>query len=107
MSKSILYLLVLCVLCFGCKVKEKASAVAVAAAPKAVEKVPVNVLEAQRVEVDSHGQAMDTDGDGVPDYKDHEKLTSSRCFPVDENGVGYCPEPDCNGLMGCRLDNWR
>jgi len=40
--------------------------------------------------VDSHGRALDTDGDGVPDYKDKEKLTLQKCFPVDSNGVGRC-----------------
>jgi flagellar motor protein MotB len=47
------------------------------------------------VQVDSHGRAVDTDGDGVPDYKDKEKLTPQKCFPVDSNGVGVCPEPWC------------
>jgi len=46
-------------------------------------------------QVDSHGRAIDTDGDGVPDYKDKEKLTPQICFPVDSNGVGTCPEPEC------------
>ncbi len=46
-------------------------------------------------DVDSHGRALDTDGDGVPDYKDKEKLTLQKCFPVDSNGVGTCPEPGC------------
>jgi outer membrane protein OmpA-like peptidoglycan-associated protein len=45
--------------------------------------------------VDTHGRALDTDGDGVPDYKDKEKLTLQKCFPVDSNGVGTCPEPAC------------
>lgn len=46
-------------------------------------------------EVDTHGRVIDTDGDGVPDYKDKQKLTSQACFPVDSNGVGVCPEPEC------------
>lgn len=45
--------------------------------------------------VDSHGVAKDTDGDGVPDYKDKEILTSKSCFPVNNDGVGSCPEPAC------------
>lgn len=45
--------------------------------------------------VDSHGRALDTDGDGVPDYKDKEKLTAQNCFPVNADGVGTCPEPQC------------
>ena len=45
--------------------------------------------------VDSHGVAKDTDGDGVPDYKDKELLTPQRCFPVDNDGIGTCPEPAC------------
>ena len=103
MSKSILYLLLLCLLCLSCKVKAKLSSVPVIPLSKSVEKAPVNVLAATSIEVDSHGQAMDTDGDGIPDYRDHEKLTSSRCFPVDSNGVGYCREPECYGIVICKL----
>ncbi len=45
--------------------------------------------------VDSHGVSKDTDGDGVPDYRDKEILTPLKCFPVDKDGVGTCPEPAC------------
>ena len=45
--------------------------------------------------VDTHGRAMDTDGDGIPDFKDKEILTSQKCFPVNNDGVGTCPEPSC------------
>ena len=45
--------------------------------------------------VDSHGVSKDTDGDGVPDFKDKEILTSLKCFPVNADGVGTCPEPAC------------
>jgi len=45
--------------------------------------------------VDSHGVSRDTDGDGVPDYKDKELITPTQCQPVDADGVGKCPEPDC------------
>jgi outer membrane protein OmpA-like peptidoglycan-associated protein len=45
--------------------------------------------------VDSHGRAVDTDGDGIPDFKDKEILTSQKCFPVNNDGVGTCPEPSC------------
>ena len=45
--------------------------------------------------VDSHGVSKDTDGDGVPDYKDKELLTPQKCFPVNNDGVGTCPEPAC------------
>ena len=45
--------------------------------------------------VDSHGVSLDTDGDGVPDCTDKELLTPQKCFPVDADGVGKCPEPDC------------
>ncbi|HMZ46475.1 MAG TPA: OmpA family protein [Chitinophagaceae bacterium] len=45
--------------------------------------------------VDTHGVTADTDGDGVPDCKDKEKLTLQKCFPVDADGVGNCPEPAC------------
>ncbi|WP_207496272.1 OmpA family protein [Aridibaculum aurantiacum] len=47
------------------------------------------------VPVDARGVARDTDGDGVPDYKDKELLTPQRCFPVDADGVGNCPEAAC------------
>ncbi len=45
--------------------------------------------------VDTHGVSKDTDGDGVPDYRDKELLTLQNCFPVDEDGIGNCPEPEC------------
>lgn len=45
--------------------------------------------------VDSHGVAKDTDGDGVPDYRDKELLTPQKCFPVNADGIGTCPEPAC------------
>ena len=45
--------------------------------------------------VDSHGVSKDTDGDGVPDYRDKEVLTPKNCFPVNNDGVGSCPEPAC------------
>lgn len=45
--------------------------------------------------VDTHGVSRDTDGDGVPDYKDKELITPTKCFPVDADGVGNCPEPEC------------
>jgi hypothetical protein len=34
--------------------------------------------------VDTHGVTLDTDGDGVPD-----------CQPVNADGVGKCPDPEC------------
>ena len=45
--------------------------------------------------VDSHGVSKDTDGDGVPDYRDKELLTPQKCFPVNADGIGTCPEPAC------------
>lgn len=45
--------------------------------------------------VDVHGVTLDTDGDGVPDCRDKEKLTPLNCFPVNADGVGTCPEPEC------------
>ncbi|TWF45518.1 OmpA family protein [Chitinophaga polysaccharea] len=45
--------------------------------------------------VDSHGVAKDTDGDGVPDYKDKQLITPTYCQPVDADGVGKCPDPEC------------
>lgn len=47
------------------------------------------------VTVDSHGCPFDTDGDGVPDYKDKQLITPTECQPVDADGVGKCPEPEC------------
>ncbi len=47
------------------------------------------------VSVDSHGCPFDTDGDGVPDYKDKQLITPTECQPVDADGVGRCPEPEC------------
>lgn len=49
----------------------------------------------QGAPVDVRGVSKDTDGDGVPDYKDKELLTSQKCFPVNADGVGTCPEPAC------------
>ena len=45
--------------------------------------------------VDSHGCPLDSDGDGVPDYKDKELITPTYCQPVDADGVGKCPDPEC------------
>lgn len=45
--------------------------------------------------VDAHGRSVDTDGDGVPDYKDKERLTPQKCFPVNNDGVGSCPDDGC------------
>ena len=47
------------------------------------------------VAVDSHGCPLDTDGDGVPDFKDKELITPTYCQPVDADGVGKCPDPEC------------
>jgi outer membrane protein OmpA-like peptidoglycan-associated protein len=45
--------------------------------------------------VDTHGVSLDTDGDGVPDCRDKEKITPTYCQPVDADGVGKCPDPEC------------
>lgn len=45
--------------------------------------------------VDTHGVSLDTDGDGVPDSKDKQMITPTECQPVDADGVGKCPEPEC------------
>lgn len=47
--------------------------------------------------VDAKGCPLDTDGDGVPDYKDKQLITPTECQPVDADGVGNCPCPD-----GCK-----
>lgn len=49
--------------------------------------------------VDTHGVTLDTDGDGVPDCLDKQKITPTECQPVDADGVGKCPDPECcNGV---------
>ena len=45
--------------------------------------------------VDAHGVSKDTDGDGVPDYKDKELITPTVCQPVNNDGIGKCPDPEC------------
>ncbi|HTM67331.1 MAG TPA: hypothetical protein VL093_13470 [Flavipsychrobacter sp.] len=51
------------------------------------------------VPVDVNGCPMDTDGDGVPDYRDKQLITPTECQPVDEDGIGKCPCPDdCAGV---------
>ncbi len=45
--------------------------------------------------VDTHGVSRDTDGDGVPDCKDKQLITPTECQPVDADGVGKCPDPEC------------
>ncbi|MEO8416771.1 MAG: DUF6089 family protein [Ginsengibacter sp.] len=45
--------------------------------------------------VDAHGVSKDTDGDGVPDCKDKQLITPTECQPVDADGVGKCPDPEC------------
>lgn len=47
------------------------------------------------VKVDSHGCPLDTDGDGVPDFQDKELITPTYCQPVDVDGIGKCPDPEC------------
>ncbi|MES2004203.1 MAG: OmpA family protein [Bacteroidota bacterium] len=57
--------------------------------------------------VDSHGVSKDTDGDGVPDYRDKEILTPKSCFPVNNDGVGSCPEPACCKEIKDMMANWK
>lgn len=52
------------------------------------------------VAVDSHGCPMDTDGDGVPDFRDKQLITPTECQPVDADGIGKCPCPEgCEGKV--------
>jgi outer membrane protein OmpA-like peptidoglycan-associated protein len=55
--------------------------------------------------VDSHGVSRDTDGDGVPDFKDKELITPTQCQPVDADGVGKCPDPQCCKDLRAALDS--
>ena len=55
--------------------------------------------------VDAHGVSRDTDGDGVPDYKDKELITPTQCQPVDADGVGKCPDPNCCKEIRQMLDD--
>ena len=54
--------------------------------------------------VDTHGVSRDTDGDGVPDCKDKELITPTICQPVDADGVGKCPDPQCCKDIKAMLD---
>jgi outer membrane protein OmpA-like peptidoglycan-associated protein len=40
----------------------------------------------------------------VPDCKDKEKITPTICQPVDADGVGKCPEPQCCKDIKAMLD---
>ncbi len=61
--------------------------------------------------VDSHGVTRDSDADGVPDCKDKQLITPTECQPVDVDGVGKCPDPECcknrmmdsTGMGACNL----
>jgi len=56
--------------------------------------------------VNTHGCPMDSDGDGVPDYKDKQFITPTECQPVDADGVGNCPCPDaCKDLITGTTNN--
>lgn len=55
--------------------------------------------------VDSHGVSRDTDGDGVPDVKDKELITPTQCQPVDADGVGKCPDPQCCKDLKAYIDS--
>ena len=55
--------------------------------------------------VDFRGVSRDTDGDGVPDCKDKELITPTECQPVDADGVGKCPDPECCKSDGFAYDS--
>ena len=57
--------------------------------------------------VDSHGVSRDTDGDGVPDFRDKELITPTQCQPVDADGVGKCPDPNCCQELMKTIDSLR
>lgn len=57
--------------------------------------------------VDSHGVSRDTDGDGVPDFRDKELITPTQCQPVDADGVGKCPDPNCCNELRATIDSLR
>ena len=54
--------------------------------------------------VDTHGVTKDTDGDGVPDCKDKQLITPTDCQPVDADGVGKCPDPECCKIIDSLRD---
>lgn len=54
--------------------------------------------------VDAHGVSRDTDGDGVPDARDKELITPTQCQPVDADGVGKCPPPDCCKMIDSLME---
>jgi len=45
--------------------------------------------------VDTHGVSRDSDGDAIPDFRDKQLITPTECQPVDADGVGKCPDPEC------------
>lgn len=55
--------------------------------------------------VDTRGRSLDTDGDGVPDCRDKELITPTICQPVDADGIGKCPDPECCNQIraGCGI----
>jgi len=55
--------------------------------------------------VDTHGVSRDTDGDGVPDFRDKELITPTQCQPVDADGVGKCPDPNCCQELRATIDS--
>ena len=57
------------------------------------------------VPVDTRGRSRDTDGDGVPDYTDKELITPTACQPVNAEGVGKCPDPECCKDLEGKLKN--
>ena len=96
--RSFIIKITLALLIIGCKSREiSSSSTDNIVTQKAGSSIAQKAPKLSAVHVNSRGVALDTDADGIPDYKDKELLTPQNCFPVDSTGVGNCPVlPCCN-----------